>query len=164
MVAKKPLGGYSCVSCEKNLVNVEGRHADYNPWGKFPFRDPTERIARVGHGFSKMLSMLKPEQSSMAAADNTATGRSGFAGGSSNFVQEKVYQGVPAPPPPPAKAGVGVRTSLETYYTTEDTKMPPISPRDVRPSGMGGVGSPKIELMPEGGGTGGAHAHAHSKS
>lgn len=91
MVAKKPLGGYSCVSCEKNLVNVEGRHADYNPWGKFPFRDPTERIARVGHGFSKMLSMLKPEQSSLAAVDNTATGRSSYAAGSSTLAQEKAY-------------------------------------------------------------------------
>jgi hypothetical protein len=27
-----------------------------------PFRDPNERIARVGQGFSKMLSIINPEQ------------------------------------------------------------------------------------------------------
>lgn len=32
------------------------------PWGKLPFRDPSERIARVGQGFSKMLSMIDPNQ------------------------------------------------------------------------------------------------------
>lgn len=32
------------------------------PWGKLPFRDPSERIARVGQGFSKMLSMINPDQ------------------------------------------------------------------------------------------------------
>jgi len=35
---------------------------DYLPWGKLPFRDPSERIARVGQGFSKMLSMINPDQ------------------------------------------------------------------------------------------------------
>ncbi len=27
-----------------------------------PYRDPAERIARVGQGFSKMLSMINPDQ------------------------------------------------------------------------------------------------------
>jgi hypothetical protein len=47
MFTKKPLGGMSCASCEKDIVNLQGRKADYLPWGKFPFRDPSERIARV---------------------------------------------------------------------------------------------------------------------
>jgi hypothetical protein len=47
MFTKKPLGGMSCASCEKDIVNMYGRKADYLPWGKFPFRDPAERIARV---------------------------------------------------------------------------------------------------------------------
>ena len=29
-------------------------------WKKLPFRDPTERIARYGPGFSKILSHMKP--------------------------------------------------------------------------------------------------------
>ena len=45
----------------KNLVNLEGRKADFNPWSKLPVRDPADRMVRVGHGFSKMLSQLKPD-------------------------------------------------------------------------------------------------------
>eukprot|EP00347_Sterkiella_histriomuscorum_P001908 403370209 len=61
MFTRKPLGGTSCASCEKDIVNLQGRKADYLPWSKFPFRDPSERIARVGQGFSKMLSMINPD-------------------------------------------------------------------------------------------------------
>lgn len=62
MFSKKPLGGLSCASCEKDLVNMMGKKVDFMPWNKLPFRDPAERIARVGQGFSKMLSMINPEQ------------------------------------------------------------------------------------------------------
>lgn len=47
MFTKKPLGGMSCASCEKNLINIYGKQADYLPWNRFPFRDPAERIAKV---------------------------------------------------------------------------------------------------------------------
>jgi hypothetical protein len=62
MFSKKPLGGFSCASCEKDLVNLFGKKVDFMPWRKLPFRDPSERIARVGQGFSKMLSMIDPNQ------------------------------------------------------------------------------------------------------
>lgn len=61
MFTKKPLGGMSCASCEKDILNLQGKKADYLPWNKFPFRDPSERIAKVGQGFSKMLSMINPD-------------------------------------------------------------------------------------------------------
>lgn len=61
MFTKKPLGGMSCASCEKDIINLQGKKADFLPWNKFPFRDPSERIARVGQGFSKMLSMINPD-------------------------------------------------------------------------------------------------------
>jgi hypothetical protein len=62
MFSKKPLGGMSCASCEKGLVDMYGRRVEFMPWQKLPFRDPAERIARVGQGFSKMLSMINPDQ------------------------------------------------------------------------------------------------------
>lgn len=62
MFSKKPLGGLSCASCEKGLVDMYGKKVEFMPWQKLPFRDPAERIARVGQGFSKMLSMLNPDQ------------------------------------------------------------------------------------------------------
>eukprot|EP00826_Nyctotherus_ovalis_P057685 TRINITY_DN7896_c0_g1_i9.p1 TRINITY_DN7896_c0_g1~~TRINITY_DN7896_c0_g1_i9.p1 ORF type:complete len:335 (-),score=100.49 TRINITY_DN7896_c0_g1_i9:132-1136(-) len=61
LLATKPLGGWSCASCQKDIVNLEGMPAQFYPWAKFPQRNPAERIAKVGQGFSKMLSMLKPE-------------------------------------------------------------------------------------------------------
>lgn len=60
MFAKKPLGGWSCASCEKGLINLYGLMAEYYPWSRFPLRDPQDRIARVGQGFSKMLQKLDP--------------------------------------------------------------------------------------------------------
>ena len=38
-----------------------GKRVDFMPWNKLPFRDPAERIARVGQGFSKMLSQVNPD-------------------------------------------------------------------------------------------------------
>lgn len=61
MFTTKPIQG-SCASCAKNVINLYGKKVDYLPWGKLPFRDPSERIARVGQGFSKMLSMINPDQ------------------------------------------------------------------------------------------------------
>jgi len=62
MFNKKHLCGYSCASCEKDLVNLYGKKVEFMPWSRLPFRDPSERIARVGQGFSKMLSMINPDQ------------------------------------------------------------------------------------------------------
>lgn len=47
MFTKKPLGGISCASCERNITNLQGVMADYQPWKKLPFRETNDRIARV---------------------------------------------------------------------------------------------------------------------
>mmetsp|Transcript_11511 Transcript_11511/g.17349 ORF Transcript_11511/g.17349 Transcript_11511/m.17349 type:complete len:95 (-) Transcript_11511:388-672(-) len=60
MFSKKHIGPFACASCEKNLVNLHGQAADHTAWKKLPFRDPNERIARYGQGFSKILSHMKP--------------------------------------------------------------------------------------------------------
>ena len=60
MFSKKPYGPVACASCEKNLVNLQGLPVDYHVWKKLPFRDPAERIARYGQGFSKILSHMRP--------------------------------------------------------------------------------------------------------
>jgi chromosome segregation ATPase len=48
MFTKKPLGGTSCASCAKDVIDLYGKRVEYLPWGKLPYRDPSERIARVG--------------------------------------------------------------------------------------------------------------------
>ncbi|CAG9313535.1 unnamed protein product [Blepharisma stoltei] len=61
MFARKPLGGWSCASCEKALENLTGKIGPFHPWNKLPLRDAADRIARVGPGFSRMLSTLPNE-------------------------------------------------------------------------------------------------------
>lgn len=61
MLSRKPLGGVSCASCSKKLVNLcNVQAAEYFSWSKLPMRDPSDRITKVGQGFSKMLSTMKP--------------------------------------------------------------------------------------------------------
>lgn len=47
MFTKKPLGGVSCASCAKDITNLCGNMADYQPWKRLPFKEPGERISRV---------------------------------------------------------------------------------------------------------------------
>lgn len=61
MFAKKPLGGWSCASCETNLDKLKGIAAAYYSWNKMPYRDPNDRIARAGPGFSRMLATIQPD-------------------------------------------------------------------------------------------------------
>jgi len=61
LLSKKYLGGWSCASCEKGLEKLASQRADYNTWNRFPLRDPNDRLARVGPGFSRMLGMIRPE-------------------------------------------------------------------------------------------------------
>lgn len=62
LLATRPLKGWSCASCKKDLINLEGNPAQFNPWAKFPNRSPAERMARIGQGYSHMISMIKTEQ------------------------------------------------------------------------------------------------------
>lgn len=59
MFTKKPYGPVACAACEKNLVNLQGLQVDYHVWKKLPFREPGERLARYGQGFSKILQNMK---------------------------------------------------------------------------------------------------------
>lgn len=87
MFSKKPLGGFSCASCEKDLVNLHGKKVEFMPWSKLPFRDPSERIARVGQGFSKMLSMINPDQLSRYEAGSKFAGDYGAMQQNSGMAQ-----------------------------------------------------------------------------
>ena len=47
---KKPLGGYSCAACEKDVNNLYlliNQQPEYANWNKFPVRDPNERGPKV---------------------------------------------------------------------------------------------------------------------
>ena len=59
MLARKPLGGWSCASCEKKIDSLTGKIALHTPWSKLPLRDSTERILKAGPGYSRMLTTLQ---------------------------------------------------------------------------------------------------------
>ena len=56
LIAKKPIGGYSCASCEAYIGELREK-ADFMAWNKYPNREK-EKNYRIGNGFSHMLNML----------------------------------------------------------------------------------------------------------
>eukprot|EP00831_Metopus_contortus_P047744 TRINITY_DN3865_c0_g1_i1.p1 TRINITY_DN3865_c0_g1~~TRINITY_DN3865_c0_g1_i1.p1 ORF type:complete len:306 (-),score=104.04 TRINITY_DN3865_c0_g1_i1:35-952(-) len=55
---KKPLGGYSCAACEKeikNLYNMINQDPEYANWNKFPIKEGTLTIPKAA-GYSKIIS------------------------------------------------------------------------------------------------------------
>lgn len=58
LIAKKPLNGYSCASCEAFIGELKDK-GEYLPWNKVPGKDINEdKVFRVGNGFSRILNML----------------------------------------------------------------------------------------------------------
>lgn len=49
-----------CASCDKDIVNLYQKKNEFQIWNKMPYKQPGERIAKVGKGFSKMLAMISP--------------------------------------------------------------------------------------------------------
>lgn len=68
MFTKKPYGPVACAACEKNLINIQGMQVDYHVWKKLPFREPGERLARYGQGFSKILANMKNGEGALEEA------------------------------------------------------------------------------------------------
>ena len=58
LLAKKPMGGYSCAACESYIGDLRDDAHKFIPWNKMPLRDPGDKLYRMGNGFSKMLQML----------------------------------------------------------------------------------------------------------
>lgn len=48
MLSKKPLGLNSCASCEKIVSNLNTNPSEHQSWNRLPYRDPNDRIAKVG--------------------------------------------------------------------------------------------------------------------
>lgn len=57
LLASKPIDGFKCASCENYLGDLN-ENSQHLSWNKIPNRDQSERLYRVGNGFSRMLQML----------------------------------------------------------------------------------------------------------
>lgn len=60
LLAKKPLGGHLCASCEAYIGDLNDS-TQYVPWNRYPSKDPNDKLYRIGNGFSKMLQMVSIE-------------------------------------------------------------------------------------------------------
>lgn len=59
LIAKKPVGGFTCASCETYIGDLKEKGNNYIAWNKYPQREKSiEKNYRVGNGFSRMLNML----------------------------------------------------------------------------------------------------------
>ena len=47
LLAKKPLGGYSCASCENYIGELHDKSESFVPWNKYPMRDANDKAYRV---------------------------------------------------------------------------------------------------------------------
>ena len=56
LIAKKPIGGHACASCESYLGDLK-ENDEYIAWNKYPHREHDKNY-RIGNGFSRMLNML----------------------------------------------------------------------------------------------------------
>lgn len=61
LLAKKPLQGFSCASCEAYIGDLKSPD-QYIPWNKYPLRDPNDKAYRIGNGYSKLLQMMYLEK------------------------------------------------------------------------------------------------------
>lgn len=70
LIAKKPIGGFSCASCESYIGDLQEKK-EYVPWNKYPNRvEGMEQTMRTGNGFSRMLHMININQSNNKDNEN----------------------------------------------------------------------------------------------
>ena len=61
LIAKKPVAGFSCASCESFIGDLKNDKNKYIHWNKLPFREKEssgEKFFRVGNGYSRLLQMV----------------------------------------------------------------------------------------------------------
>ena len=60
LLAKKPITNL-CASCEAYIGELRDNNS-YQPWNKYPMKDPNDKVYRLGNGFSKMLQMITSDE------------------------------------------------------------------------------------------------------
>ena len=70
MLAKKPIGGFSCASCENYLGDLK-ENDEKIFWNQFPEHDNKDiNINRIGNGFSRILNMINVKSDNPNNDDN----------------------------------------------------------------------------------------------
>ena len=59
LLAKRQVGGHLCASCEAYLGELSPNNSKFIPWNKYPLKDSSEKVFKIGGGISKVLQMVK---------------------------------------------------------------------------------------------------------
>jgi hypothetical protein len=71
LIAKKPINGHLCASCETYIGDLNNSSTSYVPWNKIPNKDTGDKLYRMGTGFSKMLQMVNVDQNTNSINNTT---------------------------------------------------------------------------------------------
>ena len=55
--------GLNCAACAKGVTNMLGFRADHVSWQNFPFKEPGQRMNKLGQGFSKQYNQSQYDAS-----------------------------------------------------------------------------------------------------
>ena len=69
LLAKKPLNNFTCASCETYIGDLADK-TQFVPWNKVPARDPSDRLYRIGNGFSRMLQLINVDSAQSKSKDS----------------------------------------------------------------------------------------------
>ena len=71
LIAKKPINGHLCASCEAYIGDLNNSSTSYVPWNKIPNKDTGDKLYRMGTGFSKMLQMVNVDHQNSNSINTT---------------------------------------------------------------------------------------------
>ena len=63
LLAKKPVGGFSCAACESLLGELKDVTSKYIPWNKMPLRESGDKLYRMANGYSRILQKVNVDNS-----------------------------------------------------------------------------------------------------
>ena len=60
LLSKRPMGGHLCASCEAYIGDLnQNSTAKFIPWNKYPPKESSEKVFKIGGGISKILQLVK---------------------------------------------------------------------------------------------------------
>ena len=60
LLSKRPMGGHLCASCEAYIGDLnQNSTSKFIPWNKYPSKESSEKVFKIGGGISKILQMIK---------------------------------------------------------------------------------------------------------
>ena len=93
LLAKRPINSYMCAACETQIPDLKDDSHKFIPWNRIPLRDPSEKLYRMGNGFSKMLQMLNFDSNGNVSLNPNIINENSLNSNESNSRIASAFQG-----------------------------------------------------------------------